>query len=177
MREGAARVALAAAALLLPRVAFAQAVTGSAGTAVVTSSGRPAVRYECIYDLQIEGRISPVRYHVDAKIDGGEVRGEEAIEIDPQGAAKIEDVVLFLFPNVLREPLAGQDSKTFYWVNPARFARGGMALEALTLDDGTPLSWQPIALSRRDDAGNEVRLPGGTAIRAALPAAADGTVK
>lgn len=162
---------------------FPAAVRDSAGAAqmapapaVESTAFLPSVHYEFPEVPAVEGQPSPIRYRIQASVDGGDLEGEESIEIDPVGAAKLDDVVLFLFPNILAKPLAGIDSKTFYWVNPARWHAGGMTLLSITDDDGTDLPWTGVDLTRRNDQGDEVELPAFTAVRVTLPGEADGPV-
>src|SRR5882724_3481130 len=82
---------------------------------------------------------SSVRYSIHATVDGPDVAGEETIEIDPTGAAEMNSVVLFLFPNVLTERQASIDSKTFFNVTPVRWRRGGMTLTSVTGENGEEL--------------------------------------
>src|SRR5688500_3899872 len=119
----------------------------------------------------------PVRYRVRASVDGQDVIGSASIEIDPIGAAKLDTVALFLFPNLLRERQAGEDSKSFYTIQPVRFRRGEMRLVSLKTSEGEDVPWTSVALERPDGKGGAVRLPDGTAILATLPHAAEGTVK
>src|SRR5439155_336462 len=62
-----------------------------------------------------------VRYHLDATVDGGDLAGSETIEIDPVGGVVPSEVVLFLFPNLLRERLPFEDSRSFYTIQPVRW--------------------------------------------------------
>ncbi len=121
--------------------------------------------------------VSPVRYRIEARVDGPEIRGRTEIEIDPPPDAPIEDVVLFLFPNLLSERLHGENSKSFYTIHPARFEAGGMELLALEGEDGTPLPFAGVDVDRPDGHGGRVPLPSMIAVRAALPLPATTTVR
>jgi hypothetical protein len=126
--------------------------------------------------LTTGGTPAPVRYHIEASVDGPDITGHERIEIDPSGAAERDDVMLFLFPNLLTQRLPGEDSKSFYTIQPARWSRGWMQLTKLSLEDGTELAWTGEEMERPDGKGGRILLPPGVAIRASLPAPATGTV-
>ena len=118
-----------------------------------------------------------VRYDIRVRVDGNVLQGEADIEIDPVGAAEMRTIVLFLFPNILSERLAGEDSRSYPTIHPKRFRRGGMQLTSLATAAGEALPWTGVDLRRPDGKGREILLPQGTAIRATLPEPATGTVK
>jgi len=117
-----------------------------------------------------------VRYDIKVRADGPDLTGEAHIEIDPVGAASLDTVVLFLFPNMLSERPFGLDSRSYFTIHPKRFKRGYMQLTSLSTADGVALPWTGVDISRPDGRGGVVLLPPGTAIRATLPEPATGTI-
>lgn len=149
------------------------------------SGGRPSSAFLALLLLHLlaparsahaHAATSPVRYRIEASVDRNVVTGTARIEIDPVGAAKMDEVVLFLFPNLLSERLPGENAKSFYTIHPHRFRKGGMQLVSLQDAEGNDLPWTGVEMERPDGRGGAHRLPEGTAIRATLPASAEGTV-
>lgn len=141
-------------------------------SADIAASAAPTAPVEPAIDADAR----TVRYRIQARVDGNRISGEAEIEIDPVGAARMQSVVLFLFPNVLAERLAGEDSRSYFTIHPERFRRGGMQLTSLSTSDGVALPWTGVDVTRPSGRRGLVRLPHGTAIRATLPDEATGTI-
>lgn len=176
------RLALSLALFLAAAASFAQEATPTATpseepTAVDAETPEPSPEPTEAPVPVVDPDRSSVRYDISVREDGNDLTGTARISIDPVGAARLDTVVLFLFPNILQERLAGEDSRSYFTIHPARFRRGGMRLTALTLADGTALPWTGVDLARPDGRGGVIFLPQGTAIRATLPEPASGTIE
>lgn len=121
---------------------------------------------------------SPIRYRITAAVeDAARIDGTALIEIDPVGEAPLEEVALFLFPNLLSERLPGDNDKSATTIHPCHFEAGGMQLRSLRLIDGPELPFTGVDVTRPDGRGREILLPGGTAVLARLPEASSTTVR
>ena len=66
--------------------------------------------------------------------DRGAITGTVELEVENRGAAALDRVYLWLYPNRLARVPAGIDDVSFYWLYPRRHDPGSMALEQVSID-------------------------------------------